>query len=100
MSIADSNLGSLKLDHQPYLAEQSRVLIVDLEKFSSRGEALRYPEKTMNQGGGPTFDEKYVADIPAVMKVMKQIWGEFAGVIGYLDDMDQTRFESELDASP
>jgi hypothetical protein len=90
LSIVDSNLDTLGLAEQPFLTKRSRDLIADLEKFGRKGEALRFPEETKKQGGQPTMPERFVADVPAVMRIVNEFQGKFAGAIGYLDHREQT----------
>lgn len=101
LSLADLNLEKLGLARQqPFLTENGRDIITDLEEFGRDGEALRYPEETQKHGGGPTMPERYIANVPAVMRIMEQIANEFAGVIGYLGDWEQFLFELDLEARP
>ena len=81
---AEYNLGELCPSEKPLLNPEYSRLITDLEEFGDKGEALRYPEKTAKQGGGPTLSDFYVADVPAAMDILRQVRERFNGAVGWL----------------
>ena len=81
----DSNLESLGMNNPGPLGDNSRDMILDLGKFSSKGEALRYAYDTK---GRPTLPTYYVINMRAVMDVMAETWIELGGAIGLLRDRE------------
>ena len=86
LSFVDSNRAILCLDDP--ISKESRDIIADLEKFSSKGEALRYPSTKSNK---PTLPRVSAVNIPMVMDIItEKTNGELAGFIGYLMNWEDT----------
>ena len=85
---AEANLLQVCPDKGPLFEEKSKYIFEDLENFSSKGEALRYPEKLPYKGGQiePTLPDSFVVNIRAVMEEMASKRERFMGCKNYLDN--------------
>ena len=81
LDVAERNLATLIPGDKPLLDQDERGIIEALNEFGLRGEALRYPE---TKDGASTITPYYVADIPAVFRLMEPIHQIFNGRIGWL----------------
>ena len=83
---AERNLAALTSEDNPLLDQDARAIIEDLNNFGLSGEALRYPE---TKAGASSITPYFVADVPAVFKLMEPIRERFNGCIGWLVDRNE-----------
>ena len=87
LSDVDCNLEVLGLLNASPFSQKSRDFMVDLEEFSPKSEALRYP---FDKAGKPTLPPYYRVNMPKIMEIVDKTREEFGGALGYLLDREDT----------
>ena len=95
LALADSNLEKLGLGEAMSISRETRDIMEDLERFSSRGEAFRYPTSGEKK---PLLPKQYIADVASLMKIMDKTLKECLGITAELVGREEClEFEPDAD---
>ncbi len=96
LALADSNLEKLGLGEAMSISRETRDIMEDLERFSSRGEAFRYP--TSGDSKKPLLPKQYISDVASLMKIMDKTLKECLGITAELAGREEClEFEPDAD---